>query len=85
MKYKIIPIYISSHSSYILQSFDINCFSVLKCLYSCQVEQFMQYDINFIDKSDFLISYNQTCTETYLSDTIHNEFKVTELILYDSI
>ena len=45
----------------------------------------MQYNINFIDKSNFLILYNQACIETYLPNTIHNEFKVTELISYDSI
>ena len=45
----------------------------------------MQHDIDFIDKSDFLILYNQACTETYLPDTIHNEFKVTELVLYNPI
>ena len=45
----------------------------------------MQCDINFINKSDFLVLYNQAHTETYLPDTIHNGFKATGLVLYNSI
>ena len=84
-EYKIISICMPSHSSHIFQSFDISCFSVLKHSYSHQVEQFMWYDIDFINKSDFLVLYNQAHTETYLSNTIHNGFKATELVPYDSI
>ena len=73
------------HSLHILQPLDVSCFSVLKRLYSHQVEQLMQHGIDFINKSDFLVLYNQACTETYLPDTIHNEFKATELVLYDPI
>ena len=45
----------------------------------------MRCGINFIDKPDFLISYNQACTETYLPDTIQNGFKATELVPYNPI
>ena len=45
----------------------------------------MQHNIDFINKSDFQILYNQVYTETYLPDIIHNEFKVIKLILYNSI
>lgn len=41
--------------------------------------------INFIHKLDFLVSYNQFFTDTYQPDTIGNEFKATELILYNLI
>ena len=30
----------------------------------------MRHEIDFIDKPDFLILYNQAHTETYLPDTI---------------
>ena len=85
MEHKIIPICMSSHSLHILQPLDVSYLSVLKHLYGHQVEQLMQHGIDFIDKSDFLVLYNQACTETYLPDTICNGFKATGLVLYDSI
>ena len=74
-----------SHSLHILQPLDVSCFSVLKRSYGRQVEQLMRHGIDFIDKSDFLVSYNQARTETYLPDTIRNGFKATGLVPYDPI
>ena len=85
IKHKIIPICMPLHSLHFLQPLNVSCFLILKHLYSCQIKQFMKYEINFIDKPDFLILYNQAYTETYLSNTIQNGFKATELVLYDSI
>ena len=45
----------------------------------------MRRGIDFIDKSDFLTSYNQARTETYLLDTIRNGFKAIGLVPYDPI
>ena len=45
----------------------------------------MRLGINYIDKSDFLISYNQARTEAYKEDTIRNRFKATGLVPYDPI
>ena len=45
----------------------------------------MKLSIDHIDKPDFLISYKQTCIETYKKKTIHNAFKAIKLILYDPI
>ena len=45
----------------------------------------MRRGIDFIDKLDFLISYNQARTETYLLDIIRNGFKIIRLIPYDLI
>lgn len=83
--HKIVPICMPPHSSHILQPLDVSCFSVLKRSYGRQVEQFMRRGIDFINKSDFLISYNQARTETYLPDTIRNGFKATGLVPYDLI
>ena len=85
IKHKIVPLCMLSHFLHILQPLDIGCFSIFKCLYSCQVEQFMRLSINHIDKLDFLILYKQVCTEIYKEEIICNAFKATELILYDSI
>ena len=45
----------------------------------------MRVGIDYIDKSDFLISYNQARTETYKEETIRNAFKASGLVLYDPI
>ena len=83
--HKIIPLCIPPHSSHILQPLDVGCFSVLKRSYGHQVEQLMRVGIDHIDKSDFLISYNQARTETYKEDTIRNAFKASGLVPYDPI
>ena len=62
---KIVPLCMLLHFLHILQPFDVGCFSILKCLYSCQVEQFIRLSINHINKPDFLISYKQVCMEPY--------------------
>ncbi len=84
-EHKIIPICMPPHSSHFLQPLDVSCFSVLKRSYGRQVEQLMRRGIDFIDKPDFLISYQKARTETYLSDTIRNGFKATGLVPYDPI
>ena len=84
-EHKIVPICMPPHSSHILQPLDVSCFSVLKRSYGRQVEQLIRRGIDFIDKSDFLVSYNQARTETYLPDTIRNGFKATGLVPYDPI
>ena len=83
--HKIIPLCMPPHSSHILQPLDVGCFSVLKRSYGHQVEQLMRVGIDHIDKSDFLISYNQARTETYKEETIRNAFKASGLVPYDPI
>lgn len=84
-EYKIALICISPHSSYFLQPLNVSCFLNLKRSYNRQIEQFMRRNIDFINNSNFLISDNQACTETYQLGTICNRFKATELVLYDPI
>ena len=45
----------------------------------------MRRGIDFIDKLDFLTSYNQARMETYLPDIIRNRFKAIRLVPYDLI
>ena len=45
----------------------------------------MRRGINFIDKLNFLTSYNQVYTETYLLNIIRNRFKAIKLIPYNLI
>ena len=45
----------------------------------------MRLGIDYIDKPDFLVSYNQARIETYKEETIRNGFKATGLVPYDLI
>jgi hypothetical protein len=53
----IIPIFMPSHSSHLLQPLDIGCFAVLKRAYSDLVVSQVKRGISRIDKCDFLTAY----------------------------
>ena len=71
MEYSIIVLYISPHSSHLLQLLDVGCFASLKKLYRKQVEANIQLEINHIDKMEFLTSYNIAYTEALNTNNIH--------------
>ena len=71
------------HSSHLLQTLDIGCFSVLKRSYGHLVEQQMRVGVNHIDKLDFLAAYPQARMEAYKSSTIQNAFAAAGLAPYD--
>lgn len=75
----------SLHLLYFFQFFNMSCFLVLKYLYNCQIKKFIKGSINFIDKLNFLVFYNQACTEIYQLETFCNGFKATKLVLYNLI
>jgi len=49
----------SLHLSHLLQSLDVDCFSVLKQSYEKRVEMLMSLDVNQIDKQKFLFVYQK--------------------------
>jgi len=59
----IIILCMSLHSSHLLQSLNVDCFSVLKQLYEKCVEMLMSLDINQIDKQKFLSIYQKAHAE----------------------
>jgi hypothetical protein len=80
----IIAICMSSHSSHLLQSLDVGCFSSLKQAYGRLVEDKMRLDFNHIDKFDFLETYPYARTAAFKQDTIKNAFTAADLISLDS-
>ncbi|ESZ97150.1 hypothetical protein SBOR_2463 [Sclerotinia borealis F-4128] len=56
-EHNIITLSLPSHSSHITQSFDIECFSVLKRTYGQQIERYIKAYINHITKVEFLIAF----------------------------
>ena len=57
MKKNIAPLYMSPHSSHLLQPLDVSCFSSLKHLYDQRVQKKIQKGIHSIQKEDFLHIY----------------------------
>ncbi|QSS57463.1 hypothetical protein I7I53_11650 [Histoplasma capsulatum var. duboisii H88] len=80
----IIPLYIPSHSSHLLQPLDVSCFAVLKKAYSKQIESGMQLEINHVDKNEFLNLYSLARKEALKDTTIRAGFKVTGLVPFNS-
>jgi hypothetical protein len=57
LDHSIIVLYMPPHLSHLLQPLDVGCFSVLKQLYGCLVEQKMSLGVNHIEKQEFLLLY----------------------------
>lgn len=56
---RIIPLYMPSHSSHLLQPLDISCFQPLKHYYGQKIREMVQNGIHAIDKRDFLSIYTK--------------------------
>jgi hypothetical protein len=48
-----------AYSSHLLQPLDVGCFSLLKYIYGCLIEDKMRLGFNYINKLDFLKAYPQ--------------------------
>ena len=53
----IVTLYMPSYSSYLLQPLDVGCFSVLKQLYSKEIEKLIRNHIHYITKPDFFLAF----------------------------
>ena len=73
-------LYISPHSSHLLQPLNIGCFSPLKRAYGHQVETYMQLGRNHIDKLDFIEAFKPTRMAALNASNIRSGFAVTGLI-----
>ncbi len=82
-KKNIIIFYFFTHSSYLIQSFDVGCFNVLKQLYSRQFEVFIKVYINYIIKTEFFIVFKAVYLVTITVNNIQRGFRGVGLMLYD--
>jgi hypothetical protein len=48
-----------AYLSHLLQPLDISCFAALKQVYNCLVEMKIDFGVNYIDKQEFLLLYQQ--------------------------
>jgi DDE superfamily endonuclease len=55
--HNIITLYLPPHSSHLTQPLDVRCFSVLKRVYSREIETFIKAHINHITKVEFFLAF----------------------------
>ena len=80
MEKKIIPLYMSSYSSHLLQPLDVSCFAPLKHLYDQRVQEEMQKGIHSVGKEDFIHIYLAVHQQALSSLNIQSGFKATGLV-----
>ena len=76
----IIPLYMPPHSSHLLQSLVVSCFSLLKCLYGERIMNKVQKKINAVDKTEFLDIYPTIHYQALSSSNIQSSFAATDLV-----
>ena len=81
--HSIIVFYIPTYSFYLLQPFDINCFSVFKHSYRRFVENSINLGTNHIDKQDFLLFYQKARLEALHEKNIESGFAATGFVPYE--
>jgi hypothetical protein len=71
------------HSSHLLQLLDVGYFSVLKRSYGRLVEQKMGLGINYINKQEFLLLYQQARAKALHESNLRCGFAATGLVPYE--
>jgi hypothetical protein len=81
----IIPLFIPSHASHLLQPLDFGCFAVIKRAYSRFVSDLARRGYNHIDKYDFLENYQHARLEAFQKPSIiQNSFVSSGLVPVDA-
>jgi hypothetical protein len=79
----IITLCLPAYFSYLTQPFDVSCFSILKYLYSKELEAFIKAHINYITKIEFFIIFKATHISTMIAEDIQSGFCSAGLVLYN--
>ncbi len=79
----IIIFYFFIYSLYIIQLLDIDCFNILKRLYSREFEDLIKAYINYIIKTEFFIVFKTVHFNTMIFKNIQAGFRGINLILYN--
>ncbi|APA09329.1 hypothetical protein sscle_05g040990 [Sclerotinia sclerotiorum 1980 UF-70] len=71
------------HSSHLTQSFDIDCFDLLKCSYNRQIENFIKAYITYITKTEFFQAFKAVYIEAISISNGKAGFRRAGLILFN--
>jgi hypothetical protein len=80
---KIIIVYLSAHSSYIIQPLDIDCYNVLKKYYDIEINLFIKTKIIYIIKSEFFLAFKSAFYKTFIKENILGGFRRSGLISFN--
>ncbi|KHJ32037.1 hypothetical protein EV44_g3787 [Erysiphe necator] len=76
-------LYLFAHSSHLTQPLDVGCFSVLKRLYSREIDVFIKAHIKHTTKVEFLIAFHAAYLATITEKNIKAGFRGAGLIPFD--
>lgn len=79
----IITLCLPSHSSHLTQPLDVGCYSVLKRMYSRELEVFIKASITHITKVEFLLAFKAAHDNTMTAANAQAGFRGTGLVPYD--
>lgn len=79
----IITLRLPAHSSHITQPLDVGCFSVLKRIYSRQIEGFMKAYINHITKVEFFMAFKTAYQKSITVQNAQAGFRGACLVPFD--
>jgi hypothetical protein len=72
-----------AHSSHLTQPLDVGCFSVLKRVYSRQIEDFIKAHINHITKVEFVIAFKAAYLQSITIDNAKAGFRGAGLVPFN--
>lgn len=79
----IIILCLPAHSSHLTQPLDVGCFSVLKRMYSRQIEIFIKAHINHVSKIEFFIAFHAAYKQSITAQNAQAGFRGAGLIPFD--
>ena len=72
-----------AHSSHLLQLLDVGCFSLLKRVYSYEIEGLMRNYITYISKLEFLLAFRAAFYKAFTESNIRASFEATGLVPFN--
>jgi hypothetical protein len=79
----IITLYLPAHSSHLTQPLDVDCFSVLKCMYGKELEDFIKVNVDHITKIEFFIAFKTVYNNTMTKLNVLGGFRGIGLVPFD--
>ena len=79
----IITLCMPPHSSHLLQTLDVGCFSVLKRSYGREIEKLMHNHIHHITKPDFFLAFHAAFWAAFHPENVQGGFRGAGLVPFD--
>jgi hypothetical protein len=83
-KQKILTLYMSPHSSHILQPLNVVCFSPLKRKYSQRVRDLARRRVFYINKEGFLPAFKDAFFDVFIEENCRKAFEALGIVPIDA-